>query len=61
MYVPAPGAYDVEKADKRVHESSSAYSFGVKHKESKTDDVPGKLRFHINLFKCKIILNLNLL
>ena len=39
----APGSYDVEKAEKRVVESSSAYSFGIKYKEQKTDDIPGKL------------------
>ena len=38
----APGAYDVDKADKKVHESSPAYSIGVKHKDSKPDDIPGR-------------------
>lgn len=39
----APGSYEIEKAEKRVHESSSAYSFGIKYKEQKTDDIPGKI------------------
>ena len=38
----APGTYDVEKADKKVHESSPAYSIGIKPKDVKTDEVPGK-------------------
>lgn len=37
----APGSYDVEKADKKVHESSPAFSLGVKYKESKPEDIPG--------------------
>lgn len=37
----APGSYDVEKADKKIHESSPAYSLGVKHKEPKQEDIPG--------------------
>ena len=37
----APGAYDVDKADKKIHESSPAYSIGIKHKEQKPDDIPG--------------------
>lgn len=41
----APGSYEVEKAEKRIHESSSAYSFGMKYKEQKTDDIPGKIFF----------------
>ena len=40
-YFLAPGSYDVEKADKKIHESSPAYSLGVKHKEPKADDTPG--------------------
>lgn len=39
----APGTYDVEKADKRIHESSPSYSLGVKPKEPKHEDIPGKL------------------
>lgn len=38
----APGSYDVAKADKKIHESSPAYSLGVKHKETKSVDTPGK-------------------
>ena len=38
----APGSYEVEKSEKKVIQSSSAYSFGVKYKEQKTDDIPGK-------------------
>lgn len=38
----APGSYEVEKSDKVIH-SSSAYSFGIKYKEQKTEDIPGKL------------------
>lgn len=42
----------MEKADKRIHESSPAYSLGVKHKEPKQEDIPGnkklivKITFH---------------
>lgn len=43
IYFTAPGSYDIEKAEKRVHESSSAYSFGMKYKEQKTDEIPGKI------------------
>lgn len=45
IYFSAPGAYDVEKADKKVHESSPAYSLGVKYKEPKPEDLPGKVDF----------------
>ena len=41
----APGAYDVENADKKIHESSPAYSLGVKYKEQKPEDIPGKSSF----------------
>lgn len=37
----APGSYDIEKAEK-VLQSSSAYSFGVKHRDQKSDNIPGK-------------------
>lgn len=37
----APGSYDVEKSEKKVLHSSSAYSFGTKYKEQKIDDIPG--------------------
>lgn len=36
----APGSYDVEKADKAIHQAS-AISFGVKYKDQKLDDIPG--------------------
>lgn len=39
----APGSYEVEKAEKTIHQSSSAYSFGSKYKEQKIEDIPGKL------------------
>lgn len=45
----APGSYDVEKADKKIHESSPAYSLGVKYKEPKSDDIPGNFLFLIHL------------
>lgn len=38
----APGSYEVEKAEKSVHESASAYSFGVKYKDQKLDNIPGE-------------------
>lgn len=45
----APGTYDVEKADKKIHESSPAYSLGVKYKEPKLEEIPGNtLIFYIN-------------
>lgn len=37
----APGSYDVVKAEKLVHESAGAITFGMKYKEQKTDDIPG--------------------
>lgn len=36
----APGSYDVEKADKAIHQTS-AISFGVKYKDQKLDNIPG--------------------
>lgn len=47
LIFPAPGSYDVEKADKKVHESSPAYSLGIKHKERRPEDIPGLFLFHI--------------
>lgn len=38
----APGSYEVEKSEKNVIQSTSAYSFGLKYKDQKTDDIPGK-------------------
>lgn len=37
----APGSYEVEKSEKGIH-SSSAYSFGIKYKEQKSEDIPGE-------------------
>lgn len=37
----APGSYDVEKSEKSIHQTSSAYSFGIKHNEHKTENLPG--------------------
>lgn len=41
----APGSYDVEKAEKKIHGSTPAYSLGVKYKESKREISPGKFSF----------------
>lgn len=41
LLVLAPGSYDVEKADKKIHGSSPAYSLGVKYKDQKPDEIPG--------------------
>lgn len=38
----APGSYDVEKSEKIVHQSSGAVTFGIKYKDQKLDDIPGK-------------------
>lgn len=38
----APGSYDTEKSMKTILDSSTAYSFGIKYKEPKLDDTPGK-------------------
>lgn len=38
----APGSYDVEKSEKIVHQSSGAITFGIKYKDQKHDDIPGK-------------------
>lgn len=38
----APGSYDIEKAEKKVLQSSSAYTFGIKYKDQKVDNIPGK-------------------
>lgn len=51
----APGSYDVDKAEKKVHQSSSAYSFGVKYKDQKADDIPGDCKLII-LFQIIIII-----
>lgn len=38
----APGSYDVEKAERTIHQSSGAISFGIKYKDQKIDNIPGK-------------------
>lgn len=40
VFALAPGSYDVEKADKAIHQTS-AISFGVKYKDQRLDDIPG--------------------
>lgn len=37
----APGAYDVEKAEKVIQHSTGAVTFGIKYKDPKPDDIPG--------------------
>lgn len=37
----APGAYDVEKAEKVIQQSTGAVTFGIKYKDPKPDDIPG--------------------
>ena len=39
----APGSYDVEKVEKTVHQSSPAYSFGIKYKEHQQENLPGMM------------------
>lgn len=47
----APGSYDVEKSEKIIHQSSGAVTFGIKYKEQKLDDFPGKyIKAHLTLF-----------
>lgn len=41
----APGSYEVEKAEKSIHQSKGAITFGVKYKEQKVEDIPGKIDF----------------
>ena len=41
FYFSAPGSYEVERAEKTIHQSSSAYSFGIKYKEERTENLPG--------------------
>ena len=43
----APGAYDVDKAEKVMHQSSGAVTFGIKYKDPKPDDIPGSSLFSI--------------
>ena len=42
LFFSAPGSYDVEKSEKIIHQSSGAITFGIKYKEQKPDDIPGK-------------------
>ena len=39
---PGPGAYSPEKTGPTARQSPPAYSFGVRHRGRKTDNVPGK-------------------
>ena len=32
----------MEKSEKIIHQSSGAITFGIKYKEQKPDDIPGK-------------------
>ena len=41
LFIAAPGAYDVEKAEKVIHHSTGAVTFGIKYKDRKPDDIPG--------------------
>lgn len=45
-FLIAPGSYDVEKSEKKVIQSSSAYSFGIKYKDQRIDDIPGTIFHH---------------
>ncbi len=49
----APGSYDVDKAEKIVHQSSGAITFGIKYKDQKPEDIPGEIEFTSILFKAK--------
>lgn len=40
----APGAYDPERADQCVRSLEPSYTFGVKYKDPKRDDFPGRLK-----------------
>lgn len=42
LEISAPGSYDVEKAEKIIHQSSGAITFGIKYKDQKPEDIPGK-------------------
>lgn len=42
LEISAPGSYDVEKAEKITHQSSGAITFGIKYKDQKPEDLPGK-------------------
>lgn len=38
----APGTYDPEKSMKAVLDSTPQYSFRIKHKDPKPDNIPGE-------------------
>lgn len=46
MFCLAPGSYDVEKAEKMIHQSSGAITFGIKYKDQKPEDIPGEIQKH---------------
>ena len=48
MFFLAPGTYDVEKAERVLHQSTGAVSFGIKYKEPMPDDIPGNISDHIS-------------
>lgn len=48
IYFTAPGSYDVEKVENTVHQSSPAYSFGVKYKEREQENLPGNVWMNIS-------------
>jgi hypothetical protein len=41
---PAPGAYRPEDCMKVSHEVPPAYSFGLRHRQARMDNVPGKIK-----------------
>lgn len=38
----------MEKSEKIIHQSSGAVTFGIKYKEQKPDDIPGKSCFNMH-------------
>ena len=58
LFSIAPGAYDVEKSEKIIHQSSGAITFGIKYKDQKPDDIPGKDEFTI--LKLELFCSINL-
>lgn len=50
--ISAPGSYDVEKSEKIIHQSSGAVTFGIKYKEQKPDDIPGKICSSMHVLQC---------
>ncbi|KFM81897.1 Outer dense fiber protein 3-B, partial [Stegodyphus mimosarum] len=45
--MPAPGQYNVEKIETLVHEKAPAYSFGLKYKDRKADDIPAPGQYDV--------------